>query len=104
MAKYHGYVGYADQVETRPGVFEEQIIEKEHFGDVLNSSYGNQTRSEVNDDLRLNNRVSIVSTEYAIKNYHLMRYATFMGKKWSISNVDVRYPRLILSFGGVYNA
>jgi hypothetical protein len=27
----------------------------------------------------------------------------YMGTKWKVSNVEVKYPRLILSLGGVYN-
>jgi hypothetical protein len=33
-----------------------------------------------------------------------MLYVEFMGTKWKITNVEVQYPRLILSVGGVYNA
>ena len=32
-----------------------------------------------------------------------MRYVEFMGAKWKISSVEVQYPRLILTVGGVYN-
>jgi len=27
-----------------------------------------------------------------------------MGAKWKITNVEVQYPRLILTIGGVYHA
>jgi hypothetical protein len=32
-----------------------------------------------------------------------MLYVEFMGAKWKISNVEVQYPRLILTIGEVYN-
>lgn len=104
MAKYHGKIGYAKQFEIKPGVWTEKIIEKECFGDVPNASFMNQTSNEVNDDLRLNNRISIIADTFAIENFQFMRYLTYMGVKWHISNVEVQYPRLILSIGGVYNA
>lgn len=105
MGKYHGCIGYATQVETAPGVWTEQITEHEHFGEVLSASFSNQnSTNNANADLRLNNRISIIATPYAIENFHLMRYVTYMGKRWSVSNVEPQYPRLILSVGGVYNA
>lgn len=30
-------------------------------------------------------------------------YVTFMGAKWKISRVEVGYPRLILTIGGLYH-
>ena len=105
MAKYHGMIGFAIQNEQSPGVFVDQVIEREYFGDVINASFGNQQSSlGVNDDLRLNNRISIVSNTFAIENLAFMRYVTYMGVKWEITNVEPQYPRLILSIGGVYNA
>ena len=35
MAKFYGVIGYAIQVETVPGVWEDQIIERNYRGDVL---------------------------------------------------------------------
>ena len=105
MAKYHGMIGFAIQNELSPGVFVDQVVEREYFGDVINTSFGNQQSSlGVNDDLRLNNRISIVSNTFAIENLAFMRYVTYMGVKWEITNIEPQYPRLILSIGGVYNA
>lgn len=105
MAKYHGMIGFAIQNEQSPGVFVDQVVEREYFGDVINVSFGNQQSSlGVNDDLRLNDRISIVSNTFAIENLAFMRYVTYMGVKWKITNVEPQYPRLILSIGGVYNA
>lgn len=105
MAKYHGMIGFAIQNEQSPGVFVDQVVEREYFGDVINTSFGNQQSSlGVNDDLRLNDRISIVSNTFAIENLAFMRYVTYMGVKWKITNIEPQYPRLILSIGGVYNA
>lgn len=103
MAKYHGFIGFAENREKTPGVWEDHITEVEYFGDVLSNSFGT-TQNEVNNGIRLNNRISIISDTFAIENIHLMRYVTYMGKKWTITNIDPQYPRLILSIGGLYNA
>ena len=103
MAKVYVKVGYADTVETAPGVLEEQITERDYYGELLRNSRRLQTASQVNDDINILNEISILSDPYAIQNFHSIRYVEFMGTKWKAPTVEVQYPRLILSLGGVYN-
>lgn len=103
MAKFYGSIGYAETVETSPGVWKEQITKREYFGELIRNTRKLQTADQVNDNININNEVSIIADPYAISNFHSMRYAEFMGTKWKISNVEVKYPRLILTLGGVYN-
>lgn len=103
MAKFYGKIGYASTVETKPGVYEEQIVERFYYGDLIRNTRRLQSVDQVNDDINISNEISIVADPYATNNFHTMRYAVFMGTKWKISNVEVSYPRLILTLGGVYN-
>lgn len=103
MAKWHGIIGYVETVETQPGLWEETITEKPYFGDVIRNTSRYQTASGLNDDINVNNQISIVADPYANQNFHHMRYVEYMGARWDITNVDVQYPRLILTVGGVYN-
>ena len=103
MAKVYVKVGYADTVETAPGVLEEQITERDYYGELLRNSRRLQTASQVNDDISISNEISILSDPYAIQNFHSIRYVEFMGTKWKVPTGEVQYPRLILSLGGVYN-
>ena len=103
MSKWFGKIGYAEMVETAPGVWEEQITVREYYGDLTRNTRRLQTADKVNDDININNELSIVSDPYAINHFHTMRYAEFMGTKWKITNVEVQFPRLVLSLGGVYN-
>ena len=103
MAKFYGKIGYANTVETKPGVYEEQIVERSYYGDLIRNIRRLQSADQVNDDINISNEISIVADPYATNNFHTMRYAIFMGTKWKISNVEVSYPRLILTLGGVYN-
>lgn len=104
MAKFYGVIGYAETVETKPGVWKEQITEKTYYGDFVRNTRKLQTTDQLNDNINVANEISIVSDPFANDNFHSMRYAEFMGAKWKITNVEVQYPRLILSIGGVYNA
>ena len=102
MAKYFGKVGYAEQVETMPGVWEEKIMERQYFGDVVRNIRKLEPSGEVNDNINVSMEISIVADPYAIQNFHTMRYIEFMGSLWKIYNVEVNYPRLILTIGGLY--
>lgn len=103
MAKWFGKIGYAVTSETRPGIWEEVIVERNYYGDMTRNSRRLQAASQVNDDININNELSIISDPYAMNSFHAMRYAEFMGTKWKITNVEVQYPRLMLSLGGLYN-
>lgn len=103
MAKYYGLVGYAETVEISPGVWEEQITERPYYGDLMRNSRRLQTANQLNDNLNISNELSIVSDPFAERNFHAIRYATYMGTKWKVTNVEVSYPRLTLTLGGVYN-
>lgn len=103
MAKYCGKIGFVETVEIRPGVWEEQIVEHTYYGDLTRNTSRYQASVGVNDDINISNNISIIADPYANENFHHMRYAEFMGTKWKITNVEVNYPRLILTVGGVYN-
>ena len=104
MAKYYGIIGYAtNTVETEPGVWDDEIDEKEVVGDILGNSRSLENSGDINDNINIANKISIVADPYARDNFHRMRYIEFMGAKWKITNVEVEYPRLRLTIGGEYN-
>ena len=103
MAKFFGKIGYAETVETTPGVWEEKIAEREYFGDLIRNTRSLQSGEQLNDNINISNEISIVADPFAYENFHSMRYVEFMNAKWKISSVEVQYPRLILSVGGLYN-
>ena len=103
MAKYYGVIGYAETVETAPGVYEEQITERNYYGELVRNTRRLQTSDQVNDNINIANEISIIADPFATQNFHAMRYIEFMGAKWKITNVEVQYPRLILTLGGIYN-
>lgn len=103
MAKFSGKVGYANTVETAPGVHSEQIIEKTYYGDIVQNSRMLRDDQKVNPHLSLGNSISIVADAYASEHFFAIRYVEWGGVRWSVPNVDVQPPRLILRLGEVYN-
>ena len=103
MAKWFGKIGFAETKETKPGVWEEIITVREYYGDVTRNTGRCQSSENLTDHIIVSNDISIVADPYAIQNFHSIRYIEFMGTKWKIDNVEVSYPRLILTLGEIYN-
>ena len=104
MAKWFGKIGYSSTIQTAPGVWKNQEIMYDYYGDVIrNTSSWSANSESTNDNLNLDVQISIVSDPFAYQNFHSMKWIEFMGAKWKITRVEPKYPRLILSVGGVWN-
>lgn len=103
MAKFSGKVGYIKTIETEPGVWEENAIEKQYYGDLVRNTSRYINGDSTNDNITISNSISIVADKYAFENYMHMRYVVLMNSKWKITNVEVSYPRITLTLGGLYN-
>lgn len=103
MAKFFGVIGFEETQETKPGVFEPAVTERNYSGDILRSSKRNESGDKVNDDITISNQFSIVADKYAYNHIYGMKYLTYMGVKWKVSDVEIQHPRLIINVGGVYN-
>lgn len=102
--KWCGKIGFEGQTaETAPSVYTEKMVEREYYGDVLEWGRQMQTGDGVNDDIVFENRLSILADPFANEHIGAMRYAEIGGAKWKVTDVKVQYPRLILSFGGLYH-
>lgn len=104
MAKWYGKVGYSVTKETAPGVWENNDTEYSYYGEVIqNTSRWSPNSDSTNDTLLVNNKISIVADPFAYQNFQHIKYCEFMGINWEVTNVEPKYPRLILTLGGVYN-
>lgn len=104
MAKFYGVIGYATTEETKPDVWVETITERPYYGDIIRESRRvESSQDSVNDGISLDNEVSIVADLYAQENINEMRYIKIRGTAWKITSVEVQYPRLNISIGGIYN-
>jgi hypothetical protein len=103
MAKFHGKIGYSSVEEKAPGVYVDQPTEREYYGDVIRESKQFTNSGQVNDNLTMSNRISIIADDFANSNFSAMRYVVWAGVYWKISSIEAQRPRLILSLGGVYN-
>ena len=103
MARYSGNVGFIENVKTGPGKWTPQTTEHHYYGDVTRAVRKIVDGQDVNHNVVIDNVISIVADPYARKHYFAIRYAWYQGAKWEVSSVEVLYPRLILTLGGLYN-
>lgn len=103
MSKWFGVIGFAETVETAPGVWEEQIVKREYYGEVRRNTRRLQSTQQLNDDIVPNNEISIISDPYVDEHFHSIRYAEFKGVPWKVTNIEEVFPRLTLTLGGKWN-
>ena len=103
MAKFYGSIGFAETTEVASGVWEEVITERSYMGDILRNTRRLEPGEDLNDNLVINNQISIIADPFANQNFHAMKYVKWMGASWKITNVEVQRPRLLLTIGRVYN-
>ncbi len=103
MAKFYGEIGYGETMETAPGVWQDNIVEHKYYGDVVRNTRKLQEGENLNNDLSVGNSISIVANAYANEHFFAIRYVKWAGTLWTVSDVEVQSPRLLLRLGGVYN-
>lgn len=103
--KYYGKIGYgiATESQTRPGVWDDVIVERITTGELNRNSRRIQNGENVNDNITISNEITFIADAYAFQNYMNIRYAEVRGARWKVNYVEVKHPRLTLTLGGVYN-
>lgn len=103
MAKFYGKVGFIFTEETSPSVWTSTVEERKYVGDVTRNTKRWDTTTQVNDNININNTISIVMDPYAQTHFFAIGYVEWAGVLWKVTSIEVQHPRLILSIGGVYN-
>ena len=79
MAKWYGKIGYAEQIETAPGVWEEKTNERQYYGDVVRNVRKLEPSGEVNDNINVSMDISLGADQCAVQYIHALRYVGCMG-------------------------
>lgn len=105
MAKFYDAVGYGESelTATGTGVYADTITEIKYYGDVIRNTRKLQEGPNLNNDLSVGNSISIIADAYANEHFFAIRYVKWAGTLWTVSDVEVQSPRLLLRLGGVYN-
>lgn len=103
MARFYGIVGFVNDTEVARDVHVNKPIERFYKGDFPRNNRNLSSGLDINDTVSLNASISIIADPYALSHFHTIRYVKWGGGYWRVETVEVQYPRLILSIGGVYN-
>lgn len=105
MSKFYGPIGFVESTETYPGsgVWEDIVTEKNYRGEVTKNYKRWDSTEYLNDNLLVNNIISIVADPFINNNLYRIRYIKWLGTYWKINTAEVQSPRIILNIGGVYN-
>ena len=104
MGKYYGKIGYVIPKQTARGVYQDvDPVERFYYGDVLKASTSWDGTSHLNDDLKINVKISILTDEFADRYFSTIKYCEFMGVLWKVIAIEPARPRLVLTLGGEYN-
>lgn len=104
MSKFYGVVGFVKTQETASGVWEDNVVERRNYvGDVQRHIVRYDSGNQVVPNVSLNNEISIVLDPYAMENFQYIKFVEYLGSAWTVSSVEIEYPRLILSLGEPYN-
>jgi hypothetical protein len=105
MAKFFGEIGYGESVESPlgSGVWIDQIVEFSYFGDVKRNTRKLEDGESLNSNISVGNSISVIADQYAVEHFFAIRYIRWMGTLWTVTDVEVKSPRLIFRLGNVYN-
>jgi hypothetical protein len=103
MARFYGAVGYGETVESSPGVWTDNIVARRYYGDVVRNTRQLKEGESLNFDLFVSNSISILADAYANQHFFAIKYVEWAGTLWTVTDVEVQSPRLLLRLGGVYN-
>ncbi len=102
--KFAGMIGFVKTEETAPDVWTEVATEKPFEGDVV--SFRGKWQSingSTNDEVRLNQSISVLIGPDLIDSIGNIRYVRWLGECWKVEDMTPGYPRVILNLGGVWN-
>lgn len=104
MAKFYGVIGFVQQEETSPGIWEDVCTEKPYYGELLKNLARHQSANQLNDNFVVSDEISIIADGYLRENLAFIKYVNYMGINWKVTNLDgTNYPRIVLTLGGIYN-
>lgn len=104
MAKFSGRIGFGDEVETSPGIWEKRIRERPYFGEVVREASTVLEGQTVLGETKTTNAFRIVADSFASDHWFDMEYVFWMGRYWSVTSITLdNRPRLTVRIGGVWN-
>lgn len=103
MSRFRGYIGLnRGTKEIEPGIFEPVIEEVEVTGEIRHSG-PRWSAQGMRDSLSARHVLSTVTPEDKIAEFTEVVYIWWQDRKWSVTEIEYKRPRIELTIGGLYN-
>lgn len=103
MSKFYGNIGFVKVEETSADVYESFETVVPYIGDITRNQRRWTNGESVNENLEVSNEISIVLDDFLQENMGFLKWVEFLGSKWKVNSITLKYPRIVLTLGGVYN-
>lgn len=97
--KYHGKLGFVLTEQTSPGTWTPRTEIREVTGDVLQRTIRESDAQTINPDVTFDQQISFLYDSFMTQNMFVMEWIEWMGKRFKISKIDIRPPRMIVTMG-----
>lgn len=104
--KFYGPIGFSiTEGDPETGICSPRIEEKKYAGDILELTKRRDSGEHINDGLRINVQLSILSYDpWFYDHVTQICYVEYMGSKWKVDTIDpTKYPSIVITFGGLYH-
>lgn len=101
--RFAGKIGFSEEREIEPGVYEHSPVERKYMGDIVRDYRSLNAASSVIGERRLMNTFSIVADAYLNRSLDQMIYIEYNGVKYAIASYEINPPRITIRVDRVYN-
>jgi len=101
--RYSGSLGIVEEQEVRPGVWEEVVTEQKVLGKMETGTETRIVDGEIIPRITSTRSVSVPARGLGQQDNRSVRYATYAGKRWTITSVVDQFPNIVCYFGEVYS-
>lgn len=104
MSRFRGPIGVnRGLLQTAPGIYVNDIEEIEVFGEIRNDAGARWAQQNMGETLKALHILSVVTPEDSDIDFNSVAYIVWKGRKWTVTSVQYKRPRVDLTLGGLYN-
>lgn len=100
--RYSGKLGIVQQIEVRPGIWEEVVSEEPVLGTVKQRTEVLSAEGSVLPEYGTNTSISVPARGVGPQDNSIIRYVTYKGLRWQIKSIVDEPPRIVMYIGEVY--
>jgi len=101
--RYSGRLGVVQEVEVKPGIWEDRITEREVLGEMKTLTETHAAEGEIHPRVSSTRSVSVSALGVGQQDHSNIKYITYAGKRWTLSSIVDDHPQLVLYFGEEYH-